>query len=141
MKKIALVSLLSIPMFVAASNCDQISANIAEKIQKNGVKPSLFQLKLIPTEQSKQQIEGKIVGTCDGGKQKIIYVRFDRISTATKASKSTPTSPTIEDVKSLEKSQIDTQKQETQASALESQEQPEVESVPETSQDQESKAN
>lgn len=133
MKKIVLVILLSIPMVVIASNCDQISTNIAGKIQKNGVKLSQFQLKLIPTEQSKQQIEGEIVGSCDGGKQKIIYVRLDRASAVTKASKSTPTSSSIEEAQSLEKSRADTQKQETQA-PVELQEQPEIESSQKTSQ-------
>lgn len=141
MKKLVLVSLLSIPMVVAASNCDQVSASIAEKIQKNGVKPSQFQLKLLPTEQSQQQVEGKIVGSCDGGKQKIIYVRLDKVPTATKAPETAPTSPTTEAANSVDESQIDTEKQETPAPALEPQQQPEEESVPETSQNQESKAN
>jgi hypothetical protein len=83
MKKLIGVFLLSLPMLAVASNCDEISANIAEKIKNNGVDPSLFQLKLEPSDKSEQQIEGKIVGSCDRGQQRIVYVRLDGFATQT----------------------------------------------------------
>ncbi|KDN09756.1 MULTISPECIES: DUF1161 domain-containing protein [unclassified Gilliamella] len=83
MKKLIGVFLLSLPMLAVASNCDEISANIAEKIKNNGVEPSQFQLKLEPSDKSEQQIEGKIVGSCDRGQQRIVYVRLDGFATQT----------------------------------------------------------
>lgn len=73
MKKLAVVLLLGLPIIASASNCDEISANIAEKIKSNGVNENSFQLKLVP--QGEQNIEGKIVGSCDRGKQRIVYIR------------------------------------------------------------------
>lgn len=73
MKKLAVVLLLGLPVIASASNCDEISANIAEKIKNNGVNENSFQLKLVP--QDEQNIEGKIVGSCDRGKQSIVYIR------------------------------------------------------------------
>jgi hypothetical protein len=81
MKKLIGMFLLGLPMLAAASNCDEISRNIAEKIKNNGVDPSLFQLKLESVDKSEQQIEGKIVGSCDRGQQHIIYVRLDSSTT------------------------------------------------------------
>lgn len=73
MKKLAIVLLLGLPVIASASNCDEIRANIAEKIKSNGVNENSFQLKLVP--QGEQNIEGKIVGSCDRGKQSIVYIR------------------------------------------------------------------
>ncbi|OCF93786.1 hypothetical protein A9G17_12025 [Gilliamella sp. wkB7] len=91
MKKLVLVLLLSLPMMAVASNCDDISANIAKKIENNGVDPSKFQLKLISVDQADQQTEGKIVGSCDRGQQKIVYVLFKDISATTKTTEQTST--------------------------------------------------
>ena len=55
MKKLAVVLLLGLPVIASASNCDEISANIAEKIKNNGVNENSFQLKLVP--QDEQNIE------------------------------------------------------------------------------------
>jgi hypothetical protein len=87
MKKIIGIFLLGLPMLSLASNCDEVSGNIAEKIKNNGVDQSKFQLKLVPTDQSQQQHEGKLVGFCDNGQKNIFYVRLDGVST--KSSKST----------------------------------------------------
>ncbi|OCG28779.1 hypothetical protein A9G11_10030 [Gilliamella sp. wkB108] len=84
MKKLVSVLLLSLPMIAAASNCDEISANIAEKIKNNGVDASQFQLKLVPADQSQEQIEGQVVGRCDHGQQNIVYVRLDDVYTSSK---------------------------------------------------------
>lgn len=80
MKKLIGVFLLSLPMLAVASNCDEIGAKIAEKIKNNGVNPSNFQLKLEAADKSEQQIEGKIVGSCDRGQQHIVYVRLDGVT-------------------------------------------------------------
>lgn len=74
MKKLAIMLLLSFPVVVSASNCDDIRANIAEKIKNNGVPEDNFQLTLAPADQD-IQAQGKVVGSCNGGKQRIIYIR------------------------------------------------------------------
>ncbi|OCG22995.1 MULTISPECIES: DUF1161 domain-containing protein [unclassified Gilliamella] len=81
MKKLIGVFLLGLPLLAAASNCDEIRDNIAEKIKNNGVDPSWFQLKLESADKPEQQIEGKIVGSCDRGHQKIVYIRLDGLAT------------------------------------------------------------
>lgn len=135
MKKIVSVLLLSIPVIAAASNCDEISNNIAEKIKNNGVPPSQFQLKLVPTSEAQQLIEGKIVGSCDGGQQKIVYTRFEGMSAPTQVVEpkvqpdAEATFPQTETVKPAEEPNVSTPKQETQAPAVESNKQPEVDST------------
>ncbi|MCO6553062.1 MAG: DUF1161 domain-containing protein [Gilliamella sp.] len=93
MKKLIGIFLLSLPMLAVASNCDEISTNIAEKIKNNGVDPSQFQLKLEPSDKPEQQIEGKIVGSCDRGQQRIVYVRLDGLATQTQTQTETETQP------------------------------------------------
>lgn len=83
MKKLAIVLLLGLPIIASASNCDEISANIAEKIKNNGVNEDNFQLKLVPSDQDEQTIKGQIVGSCDRGKQSIVYIRAQYSSTKT----------------------------------------------------------
>ena len=119
MKKIILVLLLGLPMIAVASNCEDISANVAEKIKNNGVDASKFQLKLIPVDQADQQTEGKIVGSCDRGQQKIVYVRSNDISTETE---SIEQAPTIQDQNQKTQSDISLQQEEATPPATENQE-------------------
>ena len=119
MKKIILVLLLGLPMMAVASNCEDISANIAEKIKNNGVDASKFQLKLIPVDQADQQTEGKIVGSCDRGQQKIVYVRSNDISTETE---SIEQAPTIQEQNQKTQSDISLQQEEATPPATENQE-------------------
>ena len=119
MKKIILVLLLGLPMIAVASNCEDISANIAEKIKNNGVDASKFQLKLIPVDQADQQTEGKIVGSCDRGQQKIVYVRSNDISTETE---SIEQAPTIQEQNQKTQSDISVQQEEATPPATENQE-------------------
>ena len=125
MKKIILVLLLGLPMMAVASNCEDISANIAEKIKNNGVDASKFQLKLIPVDQADQQTEGKIVGSCDRGQQKIVYVRSNDISTETE---SIEQAPTIQDQNQKTQSDISVQQEEATLPATENQESTPIES-------------
>lgn len=80
-----MVLLLGLPMVAAASNCEEISASIAEKIKNNGVDENSFQLNLVPSEQAEQGVAGKIVGSCDRGQQKIVYIRSQDNSVTTEA--------------------------------------------------------
>ncbi|MCX8726200.1 DUF1161 domain-containing protein [Gilliamella sp. B2838] len=118
MKKLAFVLFVSLPMIASASNCDEISANIAEKIKNNGVEASQFQLKLVSSNESQQQIEGQIVGSCDRGQQNIVYVRYDSASKAAKSTdkktvdtKSQPEQPKAETVAPTTTAPVDSSEQ------------------------------
>ena len=74
MKKLVVVLLLGLPMVAAASNCEEISASIAEKIKNNGVDENSFQLNLVPSEQAEQGVAGKIVGVTEVNKRLYIFV-------------------------------------------------------------------
>ncbi len=50
--------------------CDELKAEIAAKIDANGVKN--YTLEIVPTEQVGDR---KVVGSCEGGAKKIVYVR------------------------------------------------------------------
>ncbi|OCG44844.1 hypothetical protein A9G35_07515 [Gilliamella sp. Choc5-1] len=96
MKKLIGVFLLGVSMIATASNCDEISRNIGEKIKNNGVDPSHFQLKLESTDTPKEQIEGKIVGSCDHGQQYIVYIRLDKVVAESQVQATNATSETLQ---------------------------------------------
>ncbi len=72
------VSLLAVAAFVLAGSafaqvkpCEELKAEIQEKIEKNGVK--VFTLEIVAADAEVK--EGKVVGTCEGGSKKIVYKR------------------------------------------------------------------
>lgn len=122
MKKLAIVLLLGLPIIASASNCDEISANIAEKIKNNGVNEDNFQLKLVPSDQDEQTIKGQIVGSCDRGKQSIVYIRAQYSSTKTtkdesKTSVESSISPNLQTQKSNSIPNVSDHPVQTQVSA------------------------
>ena len=122
MKKLAIVLLLGLPIIASASNCDEISANIAEKIKNNGVNEDNFQLKLVPSDQDEQTIKGQIVGSCDRGKQSIVYIRAQYSSTKTtkdesKTSVESSISPSLQTEKSNNIPNVSDHPVQTQVSA------------------------
>jgi hypothetical protein len=52
--------------------CEDLKAEIRAKIEKRGVKQ--FSLDILPAEELEES-PGKVVGTCDGGSQVIVYTR------------------------------------------------------------------
>ncbi|MDC9596274.1 DUF1161 domain-containing protein [Xenorhabdus anantnagensis] len=58
--------------------CESLKEEIAQKIIKNGVSETDFRLDLVPSDQVNEDntTNGKIVGHCDQGKKKIVYIRF-----------------------------------------------------------------
>ncbi|MBE0620843.1 MAG: DUF1161 domain-containing protein [Burkholderiales bacterium] len=54
----------------AAKPCEELKAEIAAKIEANGVKA--YTLEIVPTDQVGDR---KVVGSCDGGTNKIVYTR------------------------------------------------------------------
>jgi len=66
----ATLTLVSATSF-AANNCDEVKAQIETKIKNVGV--ALYKLEIVDADANPG---GKVVGTCDGGKKKIVYWRL-----------------------------------------------------------------
>jgi hypothetical protein len=56
--------------FAQIKPCEELKAEIEAKLKEKGV--TNYTLEIIPADQVKDQ---KVVGSCDGGKNKIIYIR------------------------------------------------------------------
>ena len=75
MKRFTFV-LVVISLFICASAfaqikpCDELKGEIDTKLQAKGVVN--YTLEIVPADQVKDQ---KVVGSCDGGKNKIIYTK------------------------------------------------------------------
>jgi Protein of unknown function (DUF1161) len=69
---VTIAVLLAAPMMVSAQakSCDDLKAEIAKKIEANGVKN--YTLDVVDKD---AQADGKVVGTCGGGTKKIVYNR------------------------------------------------------------------
>jgi hypothetical protein len=50
--------------------CEELKAEIAKKIEAHNVK--FYSLEIVPNEKAKE-VEGKVVGSCEGGTKKIVY--------------------------------------------------------------------
>lgn len=71
----AVAALFSVaPLAALANNCEEIKADISQKIINNGVPESSFTLSTQPVGQD-VSADAKVVGTCGGGQQQIIYSR------------------------------------------------------------------
>ena len=68
----------------AAKPCQELKDEIAKKLDEKGIK--FYSLEIVPAEKVKD--EGKVVGTCDGGKKKILYSRTP--ATTAKPAETTP---------------------------------------------------
>lgn len=62
--------LIASPALAQRKDCNELKGEIEGKIKANGVK--MFTLDVVPTEKVKEG-DGKVVGSCDGGAQKIVY--------------------------------------------------------------------
>ncbi len=73
MKRLSLVIALAFVLpsaWAQLKPCDELKAEIAAKMDANGVKN--YTLEIVPTEQVGER---KVVGSCEGGAKKIVYVR------------------------------------------------------------------
>jgi hypothetical protein len=66
------LALVAAPALAQRKDCGELKAEIEGKIKANGVKQ--FTLDVVPNEKVKEG-DGKVVGSCDGGAQKIVYKR------------------------------------------------------------------
>jgi hypothetical protein len=64
--------LIATPALAQRKDCGELKTEIEGKIKANGVKE--FTLDVVPTEKVKEG-DGKVVGSCEGGTQKIVYKR------------------------------------------------------------------
>jgi len=85
----ALAILLAAPVLVhaQAKSCDDLKAEIAKKIEANGVKN--YTLDIVDKG---AQTEGKVVGACGGGTKEIVYSKTAPGSDTSSAS-AAPSSP------------------------------------------------
>lgn len=60
-------------VFAQAKPCEELKSEIEAKIKQNGVVN--FTLEIVPADQIKDQ---KVVGVCDGGKNKITYTKGEK---------------------------------------------------------------
>lgn len=73
MKRLSLVIALAFVLpsaWAQLKPCDELKAEIAAKIDANGVKN--YTLEIVPNDQVGDR---KVVGSCEGGAKKIVYVR------------------------------------------------------------------
>jgi len=72
MRRLAMLLVLALAAAPAMARkpCEELKAEIAAKIEANGVKQ--YTLEIVPMDAT---AEGKVVGTCDGGTKKIVYRR------------------------------------------------------------------
>jgi hypothetical protein len=67
---ISIALLCCAPAFSQIKPCEELKSEIEAKIKKNGVVH--FTLEIVPADELKDK-KGKVVGSCDGGKNKILY--------------------------------------------------------------------
>ncbi len=56
----------------AGKTCEELKADIAKKIEANGVKT--YTLEIVAADKVTEN-QGKVVGSCEGGAKKIVYNR------------------------------------------------------------------
>ena len=73
MKRLAILVVLALAAAPAMARkpCEELKAEIAAKIEANGVKT--YTLEIVPIDAKVD--DGKVVGTCDGHTKKIVYRR------------------------------------------------------------------
>ncbi len=62
--------LLCAPLFAQKKACEELKSEIETKLKDKGV--TGYTLEIVPADQIKDQ---KVVGSCDGGKNKITYTK------------------------------------------------------------------
>jgi hypothetical protein len=65
---IAVALLFCVPVFSQIKPCEELKSEIDAKLKEKGVVN--YTLEIVPADQIKDQ---KVVGSCDGGKNKITY--------------------------------------------------------------------
>lgn len=74
---LALLLVLCVPAEAARKVCAELKEEIAAKIDANGVQS--YTLDVVAAD---AEVIGKVVGTCDGGTQRVVYQRVDSAAMA-----------------------------------------------------------
>jgi hypothetical protein len=74
--------MLCAPVFSQVKPCEQLKSEIDAKLKEKGVVN--YTLEIVPADQIKDQ---KVIGSCDGGKNKVTYARGARQAKETKEEK------------------------------------------------------
>jgi hypothetical protein len=76
MKPLSAIAVLLVVSFSvcaqAATSCEDLKAEIAKKVEANGVKS--YTLDIVDKDKE-VAADAKVVGTCEGGTKKIVYTR------------------------------------------------------------------
>jgi hypothetical protein len=67
---VAVALLICAPLFAEIKPCEELKGEIDAKLKEKGVVN--YTLEIVPADQIKDQ---KVVGSCDGGKNKITYTK------------------------------------------------------------------
>ena len=67
---VAALAFAATPALAQSKSCDELKAEIAKKIEDKGVKN--YTLEIVANDQVGDR---KVVGSCEGGTKKIVYVR------------------------------------------------------------------
>jgi hypothetical protein len=72
MRWVIAVAALSLcaPLFAKVKPCEELKSEIEAKLKEKGV--TNYTLEIVPADEIKDQ---KVVGSCDGGKNKITYTK------------------------------------------------------------------
>ena len=62
--------LTALPGFAAKTSCDDLKTQITAKVEGKSVKG--FRIEVIAAD---EKVEQRVVGTCDGGKNKLVYFK------------------------------------------------------------------
>jgi hypothetical protein len=79
---VAAALLLCAPLFAQIKPCEELKGEIETKLKDKGV--TNYTLEIVPADQIKDQ---KVVGSCDGGKNKITYTKEAKEAPAKKSEK------------------------------------------------------
>ena len=67
---LTIAALLCLPAFAGVKPCEELKTEIDAKLKEKKV--SNYTLEIVPADQIKDQ---KVIGSCDGGKNKITYTK------------------------------------------------------------------
>jgi hypothetical protein len=91
MKTLVTVAVLLIASIAAYADgpkpCEDLKAEIARKVEANGVKT--YSLEIVAKE--KDDVQGKVVGTCEGSTKKIVYSKTATPAQTTTQAAAAPT--------------------------------------------------
>jgi hypothetical protein len=84
---VAVLLFASLAAYADGKPCEDLKAEIAKKVEANGVKT--YSLEIVGKD--KDDAQGKVVGTCEGGTKKIVYSKTAAPAQTTAQASAAPT--------------------------------------------------